>query len=226
MTHGPDEQIEPAAEAPARRTKPKRRSRHARNGFVILLNFGFSLAIVAALAGGAVLYWGKQQFDGTGPLQAEATYLVPKGSGLADTANGLERAGIISDASVFEYGWRLSSLDERVQGRTDTGLRAGEYAFAPGASMRSVMDTLQNGKSIQHAVTIPEGWTVHQIYERLESDPVLIGDMPAAVAEGTLLPETYTFTRGMTRAAMVERMKAAQTDLVQEIWAGRQDDCR
>ncbi|WP_061932734.1 endolytic transglycosylase MltG [Aureimonas sp. AU22] len=224
MTHGPDEQFQPTGETPQRKGKPRRRSRHARNGFVILLNFAFSLAIVAAVGGGLALYWGKQQFDGPGPLQAESTYLVAKGSNLADTANGLARAGIVGDARVFEYGWRLTSLDERMSGKTDTGLRAGEYGFAPGASMRSVMETLQNGRPIQHAVTIPEGWTVHQIYARLQADPILVGDMPPMVAEGTLLPETYTFTRGMTRAAMVDRMKAAQSELLDEIWKGRQDD--
>ncbi|WP_279483299.1 endolytic transglycosylase MltG [Aureimonas sp. SK2] len=206
-----------------RKGKPKRRSRHARNGFVILLNFAFSLALVAAIAAGAIFYWGKRTFDAPGPLEAEATYLVPRGGNLADTASGLEQAGIVSNAEVFEYGWRLNSRVEQMGGGTDTGLRAGEYAFAPGASMRSVMETLRSGKSIQHAVTIPEGWTVHQIYARLEADPVLIGDLPPMVAEGTLLPETYTFTRGMTRAAMVERMAAAQTELVQTIWDGRQD---
>lgn len=223
MTHGPDEQFEPAAEVAGRKAKPKRRSRHARNGFVILLNFAFSLALVAAIAGGLAFYWGKQQFDGPGPLEAEATYLIPRGSGLESIASGLESAGIVSDARVFEYGVRVASM-EGLGGRGDTGIRAGEYAFAPGASMRDVMKTLRSGNSIQHAVTIPEGWTVHQIYARLEADPVLVGDMPPMVAEGTLLPETYTYTRGMTRAAMVDRMKAAQTELVNEIWAGRQDD--
>ncbi|WP_245414878.1 endolytic transglycosylase MltG [Aureimonas flava] len=222
MTHGPDEQFEPTGQVAGRRSKPKRRSRHARNGFVILLNFAFSLALVAAIAGGVALYWGKRQFDGPGPLQAEATYLVPSGGGLESTANGLERAGIVSDARIFEYGVRLESM-EGLKGAGDTGIRAGEYAFAPGASMRDVMDILRSGKSIQHAVTVPEGWTVHQIYARLAANPVLVGDMPPMVAEGTLLPETYTFTRGMTRAAMVDRMKAAQTELVNEIWAGRQD---
>ncbi|WP_294646294.1 endolytic transglycosylase MltG [uncultured Aureimonas sp.] len=223
MTHGFDEQLPPAGEEPTRRTKPKRRSRHARNGFVILMNFGFSLALLAAIAGGLVFYWGKQTFDSTGPLKTEATYLVNRGAGLESIAAGLERAGIVSDAQVFEYGVRVASM-EGLSGRGDTGIRAGEYAFAPGSSMRDVMDTLRSGNSIQHAVTIPEGWTIQQIYARLESDPVLVGDMPPMVAEGTLLPETYTFTRGMTRAAMVDRMKEAQSELVEEIWKGRQDD--
>ncbi|WP_244631092.1 endolytic transglycosylase MltG [Aureimonas sp. ME7] len=213
---GPDERFETAPDAgDGRRKKPKRRSRHARNGLVIFLSWMFSLALIAVIGAGFLLYWGQQQFDGRGPLEADATYLVQRGAGVANIADGLERAGIVSNARVFEYGVRLN------KGGPD--LKAGEYAFAPGASMRDVLDTLRSGNSILHAVTIPEGWTVQQIYARLAGDQVLEGDMPAMVAEGSLLPETYRFTRGMTRAQMVDQMKDAQSKLVQEIWDGRQD---
>ena len=36
-------------------------------------------------------------------------------------------------------------------------LKAGEYLFKPGVSMRQVMDMLVEGKGIQHAITFPEG---------------------------------------------------------------------
>ena len=38
------------------------------------------------------------------------------------------------------------------------------------------------------------------IYKLVEADPVLAGDAGPVPAEGTLLPETYLFTRGTTRA--------------------------
>jgi UPF0755 protein len=39
-----------------------------------------------------------------------------------------------------------------------------------------------------------------------------------------LLPETYRFTRGMTRDQLIQRMRQAQQRVVQEVWARRTAD--
>ncbi|WP_244493645.1 endolytic transglycosylase MltG [Aureimonas sp. AU4] len=215
MTSGPqpnDTPIPPTVEE-IRAARRNRRSRGARNGLVIAMNFLFTIALFLALCAGALLWWGKGEFDGQGPLAAEATYLVPKGGGLDGIASGLERAGIISSATIFEYGVRLEGAGGK--------LKAGEYAFAPGASMRDVMETLRDGNAILHAVTVPEGWTVTQIFARLAAEEALAGDLPPMVPEGTLLPETYRFTRGQSRAEIVQQMSAAQAKLVKELWSDR-----
>lgn len=217
MTNGSDETFnsrfpDVEDESPKRRV----RSKSARNSFVAFLSFCFSGALALVLAAVGILYWGKTQFDGEGPLRQEVTFLVPKGGGLESISTSLERNGIVSDARIFEYGVRL----ERAAGQ----LKAGEYAFAPGASMRDVMNTIRSGNSILHAITIPEGWTVAQIYARLAADETLVGDLPPEAPEGTLLPETYKFTRGLSRAELVSQMSAAQSKLVAEIWNGRQSD--
>ena len=171
------------------------------------------MALIAVVIGGAVLYWGTSQFEAEGPLQTEATFMVPRGGGLQSISTGLEGQGIIANAQVFQAGVRLSG--------EGGGLRAGEYAFAPGVSMRQVMETLREGRSIQHSVSVPEGWTVDQIWARLEANETLIGDLPERPAEGSLLPDTYTFTRGESRADVVQRMLEAQASAVEEIWASR-----
>jgi UPF0755 protein len=53
------------------------------------------------------------------------------------------------------------------------------------------------------------------------ADPVLTGDAGPEPAEGTLLPETYLFTRGTTRAQMLDRMHKAQVKFLDDAWAGR-----
>ncbi|ALN73649.1 endolytic transglycosylase MltG [Aureimonas sp. AU20] len=216
MMTGSDESLhERPSQADDTAAKRRIRSKSAKNSFVAFLSFCFSGALALVLAAGAVVYWGKTQFDGPGPLQTEATFLVPKGGGLEGISAALERNGIVSDARIFEYGTRF----ERAAGQ----LKAGEYAFAPGASMRDVMNTIRSGNSILHAITIPEGWTVAQIYARLSADEALVGDLPPEAPEGSLLPETYKFTRGLSRAELVSQMSAAQSKLVAEIWKGRQD---
>lgn len=193
--------------------QPPKRSRRARSPIVIFFNFLFSLLFLAVLGAAALLYWGRAEFYGTGPLKQQATYLVPRNSSLSAIADGLERQGIIDDAHVFEYGVRMTG--------SAADLKAGEYAFAPGISMNGIMEKLKSGESILHAVTIPEGWTVQQIYDRVKSDDALVGDMPPLAPEGTLLPETYKFTRGMSRKELIDKMAAADKKVVNEIWERR-----
>lgn len=189
------------------------RSQRVRNPLVVALNALISLVMIVIIAGAGVLYWGKGEFDRPGPLTAEKTLLIPPKSGLQAIADTLEREGVIDDRYVFVGGVALY--------RRSGELKAGEYAFAPGLSMREVMDLLVSGKSILHQITIPEGLTSRQIVDRIKADPTLVGEIDALPAEGSLLPETYSFTRGTTRAQIVEQMKTAHDRALAAIWKTR-----
>ena len=89
-----------------------------------------------------------------------------------------------------------------------------EYQFQRQASLRDVVDTLIEGKVIQHHVTIPEGLTSEQIIARLQENDILSGQVKEIPKEGTLLPETYRFTRGMTREQIIQRMEFKRLDRV------------
>ncbi|WP_083205989.1 endolytic transglycosylase MltG [Stappia indica] len=204
----PREAIQPEQAPP-----PPLRSRHVRNPLVIVVNALLSLAVLVVIGTGAMLYWGKAEFDAPGPLAAEKTVVIPSGSGLRMIADTLENQGVIEDSNVFWAG---------VQAYKNAGrLKAGEYAFAPGVSMRQVMDDLVSGKAVYHTVTVPEGWTSAQIVARVREHPVLTGTLDEIPPEGSLLPETYTFTRGTTRAQIIQQMKDAQTKALADIWNRR-----
>lgn len=86
------------------------------------------------------------------------------------------------------------------------------------------MRLLVEGKSILHKLTVPEGKTVAMIWRIVEEDPILVGDMPAVMPpEGELLPETYLFMRGTSRAELLERMHADHSDLLDQLWEGRKE---
>jgi UPF0755 protein len=55
-------------------------------------------------------------------------------------------------------------------------------------------------------------------------DDVLTGNIKEIPREGTLLPDTYNFTRGVTREQMIQRMQSAQVRVVKEIWDRRAAD--
>jgi UPF0755 protein len=57
----------------------------------------------------------------------------------------------------------------------------------------------------------------------LEND-ALSGQIKEIPREGTLLPETYKFTRGMLRAQIILRMQQAHQRMLQEVWEHRMPD--
>ncbi len=93
--------------------------------------------------------------------------------------------------------------------------------FRPRASMGAIASILASGKSIQHKLTVAEGLTSDMVWKLVESDPDLVGDAGPVPREGTLLPETYLFTRGETRAHLLARMAAAQASFLDAEVAAR-----
>lgn len=170
------------------------------------------LLLVAALAGG-LWFWEGANFTAPGPSQGQTVVLIAPGEGTAIIARKLEKAGAISSATLFRAGVRLRGLQSQ--------LKAGEFALPAHASMEEVARIIAEGKSIQHKITVAEGLTSQMIYDIVKNDPVLEGDAGPVPDEGTLLPETYLFTRGVTRAEMLARMKKAQDDLWEKLWPGR-----
>lgn len=215
---GPIVPVSPSqALKPEQTPPPPRRSRRARNQLVVFLNFMLSLAILIAIIGVGIFWYGKTEFEAAGPLDQSTDYMVREGAGLNEIAGGLERRGIIGNERIFSIGAKGILGDDT--------LKAGEYEIKAGASMREIVQLMQSGKSILYAFTVPEGQTVQQVFDRLRSDPVLVGDLPAEMpAEGALLPETYKFSRGTARADIVEQMAKAQTRALEQIWARRAPD--
>ena len=131
---------------------------------------------------------------------------------MSQIARDLEAAGIIADQKLFRLYARYRELD--------SGLHAGEYEFQPGISMEDVLAQLVAGKTVLRFVTIPEGLTSREATALVAAAVGMkgIADVPA---EGSILPETYTFTLDENRAALVGRMQQAMKDTVAELWARR-----
>jgi UPF0755 protein len=90
--------------------------------------------------------------------------------------------------------------------------------------LREAIETIIEGKVVQHAFTIPEGLTSEQIVTRLAEVEFLAGNIREIPKEGTLLPETYNFPRGTTREQVIQRMQNAHRRAAQEIWERRSAD--
>jgi UPF0755 protein len=206
-----------AALEPERVNAPRRQSRHARHPVIIVGNAIFTLILLLAIVIGGTVIWGKKHFEEPGPLAEEKVVNIPRGLGMRDIAELLAREGVVRDPWIFLGG----ALAMKARG---ADLKFGEYQFAKAVSARDVADTLAEGKVVQHQLTVAEGLTSEQIIARLLENDKLIGTVKEMPREGTLLPETYRFTRGTAREDLVKRMVAAQRRVLQEAWERRMPD--
>ena len=174
-----------------------------------LIIVGVVLLCAAAFAWFGASWWASAN------LPEDRAFLVDNGSSLTTVANKLEREGIIGSADAF-------LLRAKVLGSGDP-IKAGEFMLPAGSSSAKILDTFQHGEVIRRFVTVPEGLPSIMVWERLMAEPLLTGEIPVP-AEGSVLPESYDFERGESRAAVLARMQQAMQKTIGELWPRRAKD--
>jgi UPF0755 protein len=169
----------------------------------------FPLLLVAGAFG--AWHYARTAYTAPGPLAEPAQVVIPRG-GATVIAAALAERGIIADDRAFLVASWLT--------RHEGPLRAAEFLFPAQASLEQVLDTLRRGRPVQRRLTIPEGLTVKQIVALLERAEGLTGEMPS-FDEGQILPETYNYQWGDTRAAVVRRADQAMDAALAELWRTR-----
>ena len=176
----------------------------------------FALLIVLGIIVAGVLEWANAAWQQPGPPAPSGTQtvvLIAPHTRLTDITQQLQDAHVLNYGLVFALDLRLRQINDKI--------KAGEYAIPGHASMADIAAILVSGKSIQHKLTAAEGLTSGMIYKLVTGDPDLTGDAGPEPAEGTLLPETYLFTHGTTRAELLARMQKALAKFLGEKWASR-----
>ena len=165
-------------------------------------------AVITILLAGNFLYG----WHASGPLESQRTIVIKSGSSLAMAAEAMESEGVIKSADAFLNRAKILGGSEPI--------KAGEFEIPAGASNALVLDILQGGKSVQRLVTIPEGTPSIIVHEKLMAEKLLTGDIPVP-AEGSVLPDSYSFERGEKRAAVLARMQKAMKDTIAKLWSKR-----
>ncbi len=172
--------------------------------------------LVAALVGGVVAY-GYMQATTSGPLSASKIVDLSPDMSRSEVAARLQDAGVINDPLMFSAMAALNSLRGR-------NLTLGEYSFPAGVTLRDVLRIMQNGKVVTYKFTIPEGFTTQMAVERLNKLDAVQGRVEVVPEEGTMLANTFLYTRRTDPNELVSRIKAQQDELVDAIWAKRPAD--
>ena len=136
-------------------------------------------------------------------------------------ADELKSAGLIEYKWLFEAFCKLSHADTKVD--------PGEYELESSYDYRALIKNMQTGSgaTVTISVVIPEGFSMHQIFKRLEENKVCSYDdlMDAAAnysynysfldgipegdatrLEGFLFPDTYEFYVGMQASSAINKL--------------------
>jgi UPF0755 protein len=191
--------------APTRRAHPPREPRRppprvaARRRATLLI--GLVAVLIAIVWFLAALF---QPFHGSG--SGHLTVAIPRGSGVGDIGDLLERRGVVSSSFFFQARATISGK------RGD--LKPGTYDLRRGMSYGSVLDLLSGGPSQNVvALTVPEGLSRREIAAITQRDglngsyeaatirspllnPARYGAKGARNLEGFLFPSTYDVRRG------------------------------
>ncbi len=210
MPRSPSEALEPSRGPQPPNQKKQRRKLHPALAFI---NGVLTLLVVGAIAAVVGVYFLKYQFSRQGPLNYSTVVDVRKGMGVNQIAYKLDNEGIVRHWSVFWLSWYFVHKSPT--------LKAGEYAISKGASVNDVLDQLRRGRGIFNKITIPEGFTSEMVVKRINSHPRLSGIINEIPPEGSVLPDTYTYSSNTDRNDILRRMQDQQKKFIQKEWKKR-----
>ncbi|MEK8131452.1 endolytic transglycosylase MltG [Paenibacillus filicis] len=195
------------------------------------------ICLAAGLAAGLALYISRSLAPS--PASDISVRIVfPAGTGVSQLAAELERKGLIRDARLFTYYVKYKGEGGRFQ--------AGDYDMQPGLTLDAIMDKLNRGETVKEAglrLTVPEGFTVRQIAEKLQQAGIDPAAFEAAVTrfaapkdsaasaipsdpnlkvrlEGYLYPDTYEWKKDATPDEMIATMTGQLDKRLQELPEG------
>ena len=164
-------------------------------------------------------------------IGAEAVRIeIPKGQALAVTARKLAEQGVLEHPRWLILYARATGADARV--------RAGEYELTPGATPITLLELLQSGRVVQHAVTFVEGATFRDLRRILAGNEALhhvLADQDDATVmrslgeagqapEGLFFPDTYLFGKGTSDLDVLRQARARMRDEIEQAWSARAED--
>ncbi len=158
----------------------------------------------------ATLSWSAFELSRPGPLQEDTTIFIESGSSVAAISSALHKRNVLRHPLLFRIWARMTGHHRN--------LKAGEYQFSAHITPMEIAHLLKSGKTILHKITIPEGLTSKEIVEILNTEKKLQNYEGPIPQDGSLLPETYYFSKNDEASTIIERMKVAMKSTVNELW--------
>ncbi|MEA1911804.1 MAG: endolytic transglycosylase MltG [Spirochaetota bacterium] len=174
--------------------------------FLLLFIIIFSVAILA----------GVSYLNGPSGLSGKETVILTITDG--DSLNII--AKVLVESQLIKNAWSIKLYSRLMN--TESQFKIGVYSLSSNMTLIEIHDSLVEGKQQLFKVTIPEGWTSHQIADYLEIEKITFyDDFLNAVnseslkkkynlvdynMEGMLYPDTYLFQRNYPAEKIVSAM--------------------
>lgn len=162
-------------------------------------------------------------YSGRAGLLKAGSFLVREGASMAEiveivTSSGRSTCGteVVFRIGVTDQDVLVRELDPETE-RFETIAQ-----FNPAIDeVPEVFGEVRGKSATRYRVTMAEGATVWQVVEALRLAEFLTGEVAELPAEGTLAPDSYEVSDGMSRAALVSEMAERQSRRLAESWENR-----
>lgn len=188
----------------------------------------FLLAAFVVLGAGAAGLWWVQQ-----PLKLPAPTVdlsVEPGTTPRGIAQAVADTGTDVPPQLLYWWFRFSGQDRQI--------RAGSYELERGITPRTLLNVLVRGEEATRSLVLVEGWNFRQVRSALAkaeqlkpetfglSDEELMARLgkPGLHPEGRFFPDTYTYSKGSTDIALLQRAMRAMDKKLDAAWAARASD--
>lgn len=184
------------------------------------------LGLLAVVGGFAGYAWLERYLETPMSIASEGVRLdVGSGQSLSAIAAGLARRELMAHPRVFARWARWQGADQRIQ--------AGEYLLPEGATPRTLLTMLVQGRVLLHPLTVVEGWRFDEMLAALRAhEAVRKSDMsateimaalgePALHPEGLFFPDTYRFARGTSDLDILRQARERMRRQLEDAWAQR-----
>ncbi len=191
-----------------------------RKGVTNATRFALFILILIAAAGILSYNFYNSNLNSVAKEGNDQEIVIAKGSGLKTVASQLKEQNLIRNAQVFELYCKLNDKANKI--------KAGKYVLNNSMTVEEIADKLASGKAQLDTVrfTIPEGFELRQIADRLEAEGLIdkdkfyeeinqanfdydfIKDIPDREnkLEGYLFPDTYEIYKNATEHEIIDKM--------------------
>lgn len=139
--------------------------------------------------------------------------IINKGLGIIEIAALLQKNQVITNELVFIITTKILNLYHHKK------FIAGEYKFHALMNMHQVWEKISTGDVTIHKITIPEGYNIKETIDLInQANGIIIQDIELSkFPEGSILPDTYFYTYGMTNLEILQKMQQAMITFLDSI---------
>ena len=212
---------------PAFKAQKSHTSRNKRSwGALLTLSTLTILAILATTLAWLQLPMGfKPQVLNSLPSPQVLDLSIELGTSPKGVAQAIADAGADVSPPLLLLWFRLSGQDRAI--------KAGSYEITPDMSPRMVLNMLARGEESLRYVTLVEGWTFKQVKQALAKADTLKGNTQGMSddqimaqlgrhnvhPEGRFYPDTYSYSKGSSDLAVMNRALKAMDQQLAKAWA-------